>query len=54
MSSVNKTKVCILEKRKSVSPRTNMYINGEKIYIVNDFTYLGNYCNNTGSMRNAC
>jgi len=35
--NVNKTKVCIFEKRKSVSPRAYMYINGEKIDIVDKY-----------------
>lgn len=50
--NVNKTKICIFEKRKQVH-NLHFYINGEEIEIVNNFTYLGVKFSYTGSLSEA-
>ena len=50
--NINKTKVCIFEKRRQ-NHNTEIYINGEKIEIVDSFTYLGVKLTYTGNMSGA-
>ena len=52
--NVNKTKICVFEKRKTVvNSEINLSINGESIETVDDFTYLGINFTYTGNMKNA-
>ena len=46
---VNKTKVCVFEKRKQIR-NCEFLINGEKIEIVDNFTYLGIKFTYTGNL----
>ena len=50
--NVNKTKVCIFEKRKQ-QHNLNFVINGESIELVNEFTYLGLKFTYTGNFSSA-
>ena len=50
--NVNKTKVCIFEKRKRPH-NLEFYIGDEKLEIVNNFTYLGINFTHTGNFKNA-
>ena len=50
--NVNKTKICIFEKRKR-NINVDFYVNNEKIDIVDNFTYLGVQFTHTGNLINA-
>ena len=50
--NVNKTKVCIFEKRKQAH-NLEFYIGGEKLEIVDNFTYFGIDFTHTGNFDNA-
>jgi hypothetical protein len=50
--NVNKTKVCVFEKRKQVRGN-EFFINGEKVEYVDNFTYLGVRLTYTGNMCGA-
>ena len=47
--NINKTKVCVFEKRKT-NHNNEFFINGEKIEIVDNFTYLGIKFTYTGNL----
>jgi hypothetical protein len=47
---VNKTKICILKKRKQVN-NCVWKINAEQIEVVDDFTYIGENFTYTGNMK---
>jgi hypothetical protein len=51
--NVNKTKICVFEKRRSNDVNIDFYINGEKIEQVDNFTYLGINFMYTGNMTHA-
>ncbi len=52
--NVNKTKICVFEKRKTVvNSEINLSINGKSIETVDDFTSLGINFTDTENMKNA-
>ena len=50
--NINKTKICVFEKRKRLN-NVEFYIYNEKIEIVDNFTYLGVRFTHTGNLSNA-